>query len=81
MGRTGSDRLERTFEFEDFNGAMMFMARVAHVADTLDHHPQWENVYNKVWVQLSTHDANGVTGFDLALADAMNAAAKAVGTK
>jgi 4a-hydroxytetrahydrobiopterin dehydratase len=77
---TGSDRLLRTFEFEDFNAAMLFMARVAHVADTLDHHPDWQNVYNKVWVELSTHDVGGVTGFDLELAAAMNDAAKAIGT-
>lgn len=78
---TGSDRILRTFHFEDFTAAMMFMARVAHVADQLDHHPDWQNVYNKVWVELSTHDVGGVTAFDLELAEAMNDAAKSIGTK
>lgn len=68
---TGSDRLLRTYEFADFGRAMAFMARVAPVADDLDHHPEWMNVYNKVSVELTTHDAGGVTGFDLALGEAM----------
>ena len=76
---TGSDRLLRTFRFEDFSGAMKFMAKVSPVAEELDHHPEWRNVYNSVWVELTTHDSDGVTGYDLALADAMNRAAHELG--
>ncbi|MCB1010984.1 MAG: 4a-hydroxytetrahydrobiopterin dehydratase [Microthrixaceae bacterium] len=77
---TGSDRLLRTFQFEDFGDAMKFMAKVAPTADKMDHHPEWENVYNRVSVELTTHDAGGVTQADLELAEAMNAAAHEVGT-
>ncbi len=76
---TGSDRLLRTFKFADFSAAMQFMAKVAPVADRLDHHPEWQNVYNKVWVELTTHDVDGVTELDLELAEAMNSAAQALG--
>ncbi|MEZ5267040.1 MAG: 4a-hydroxytetrahydrobiopterin dehydratase [Microthrixaceae bacterium] len=72
---TGSDRLLRTFQFEDFGDAMKFMAKVAPTADKMDHHPEWENVYNRVSVELTTHDAGGVTQADLELAEAMSAAA------
>ncbi len=78
---TGSDRLLREFRFEDFGDAMRFMAKVAPTADELNHHPLWENVYNRVSVELSTHDVGGVTELDLRLAEAMNAAAHEVGTK
>jgi 4a-hydroxytetrahydrobiopterin dehydratase len=76
---TGSDRLLRTYKFADFSSAMKFMAKVSPVADELDHHPEWRNVYSTVWVELTTHDAGGVTGFDLALAEAMNRAAHELG--
>ena len=78
---TGSDRLLRTFTFQSFGDAMRFMAAVAPEIERLDHHPEWQNVYNQVWVELTTHDAGGVTGMDLALADAMDAAAHKVGLK
>ena len=76
---TGSDRLLRTFQFSDFTTAMRFMAKVAPVADELDHHPEWQNVYNKVWVELTTHDTGGVTALDLKLAVTMNDAARELG--
>ncbi|MFV0316403.1 MAG: 4a-hydroxytetrahydrobiopterin dehydratase [Microthrixaceae bacterium] len=74
----GSDRLLRTFEFADFGAAMKFMAKVSPVADEMNHHPEWANVANKVTVELTTHDAGGITPNDLALAEAMSAAAAAV---
>ena len=68
----GRDAIMRTFTFEDFNAAFGFMTRAALVAEKLDHHPEWFNVYDKVEVTLATHDAGGVTERDLALAEAMN---------
>src|SRR5215475_12133134 len=68
----GRDAIARTFIFKDFNEAFGFMARVALVAEKLDHHPEWFNVYNKVEVTLATHDAGGVTARDVAMAQAMN---------
>lgn len=65
--------ITRTFRFKDFNEAFGFMSRVALMAERLDHHPEWFNVYNKVDVTLTTHDAGGVTALDLKLARAMDA--------
>ena len=65
--------IARTFEFEDFIGAFGFMARVALVAEKMDHHPDWSNSYNTVAVTLSTHSAGGVTDTDILLAEAMDA--------
>ncbi len=62
----------RTFAFSDFSEAFGFMARVALMAEKLDHHPDWSNSYNKVSVCLSTHSAGGVTYKDFALAKAMD---------
>ena len=76
---TGGDRLLRTFEFENFSDAMKFMAKVEPTAERLDHHPEWRNVYDKVWVELTTHDSAGVTALDLELGEAMNAAAHTLG--
>jgi 4a-hydroxytetrahydrobiopterin dehydratase len=73
------DAIARTFIFKDFNEAFGFMARVALVAEKSDHHPEWSNVYKKVEVLLSTHDAGGVTAKDIALAEAMNAIAAQLG--
>src|SRR6185436_5054339 len=67
----------RQFTFSDFNEAFGFMARAALVAEKLDHHPGWFNVYNKVEVTLATHDAGGVTERDIKLAQAMDRLAKA----
>jgi 4a-hydroxytetrahydrobiopterin dehydratase len=66
------DAIHKEYVFKDFNEAFGFMARVALQAEKLDHHPEWSNVYNKVSVTLTTHDANGVTGRDVALASFMD---------
>ena len=66
------DAISRTFTFRDFNEAFGFMTRAALVAEKLDHHPEWFNVYKTVEVTLSTHDAGGVTERDIALAEAMD---------
>ena len=73
----GRDAICRTFRFADFNAAFGFMARVALMAEKLDHHPEWVNVYNRVEVTLATHDAKGVTELDVSLAAFMDGAAKA----
>ena len=69
----GRDAIRKVFQFGDFNEAFGFMSRVAIKADQMDHHPEWFNVYNKVDVLLSTHDADGVTTLDLDLARFMDA--------
>jgi 4a-hydroxytetrahydrobiopterin dehydratase len=68
------DAIGRTFRFADFNAAFGWMTRVALAAEKLDHHPEWSNVYNRVEVVLTTHDADGVTGLDVTLAEIMEAA-------
>lgn len=68
----GRDAVTKTFTFKDFNAAFGFMTRVALVAEKLDHHPEWFNVYKTVTVTLSTHDAGGLTGRDIDLAQAMD---------
>ena len=65
-------KLYREFVFDDFNAAFGFMSRVALAAEAADHHPEWFNVYNRVRVHLTTHDAGGVTRRDLELATRMN---------
>ncbi len=67
------DGIERSYRFEDFVEAFAFMTRVALLAEKADHHPEWSNVYNKVEVRLTTHDAGGITGKDVALARAVDA--------
>jgi 4a-hydroxytetrahydrobiopterin dehydratase len=69
------DAIAKTFKFEDFNQAFGFMTRVALMADKLDHHPEWFNVYNRVEVLLTTHDADGVTELDVRLAKFMDSVA------
>lgn len=64
----GRDALHKTFQFADFKQAFAFMTRVALKAEQMDHHPEWSNVYNKVEITLTTHDAGGVTALDVALA-------------
>jgi 4a-hydroxytetrahydrobiopterin dehydratase len=71
------DAITRKFAFSDFNEAFGFMARAALIAEKLDHHPEWFNVYNKVEVTLATHDAGGVTERDVKLAQAMDRLVKA----
>lgn len=68
----GRDAITRTFKFKDFNEAFGFMARAALIAEKMDHHPEWFNVYNRVDVTLSTHDAGGLTELDVELAAAMD---------
>jgi 4a-hydroxytetrahydrobiopterin dehydratase len=62
------DAIQRAFKFANFNEAFGFMTRVAIKAQEMDHHPEWFNVYNKVDITLSTHEANGVTERDIKLA-------------
>ena len=69
---SGRDAIARKFEFRNFNEAFGFMSRVALMAEKLDHHPEWSNVYKTVEVTLSTHDSGGVTELDIKLAEAMN---------
>ena len=68
----GRDAIAKKFVFKDFNAAFGFMTRAALVAEKMDHHPEWFNVYKTVEVTLSTHDAGGVTELDIKLAQAMN---------
>ena len=72
----GRDAIQKKFIFKDFNQAFGFMTRVALVAEKLDHHPEWSNVYKTVDVTLSTHDAGGLTEKDIKLAEAMDKIAK-----
>ena len=69
---SGRDALRKTFQFPTFGAAWGFMSQVALVAEKMDHHPEWFNVYNRVEVVLSTHDTGGVTALDVALATEMN---------
>ena len=69
------DAIVKSFRFADFNAAFGWMTRVALLADRLDHHPEWSNVYNRVEVTLTTHDADGVTALDLQMARFMDEAA------
>ncbi len=71
----GRDAVARSFQFGDFNAAFGFMTRVALAAEKADHHPEWFNVYNKVEITLSTHDAGGLSKRDVALAGFIDEAA------
>ncbi|MEO5584639.1 MAG: 4a-hydroxytetrahydrobiopterin dehydratase [Flavobacteriales bacterium] len=69
MWKEENDKLQRSFQFKDFSEAFAFMTRVALAAEKMDHHPEWSNVYNKVEIKLSTHDAGDkVTDKDRKLA-------------
>ncbi len=68
----GRDAITKKFVFKDFNQAFGFMTRAALVAEKMDHHPEWFNVYKTVEVTLATHDAGGVTELDVTLAQAMD---------
>lgn len=65
--------IERSFQFADFSEAFAFMARVALLAEKADHHPEWSNVYNRVEIALTTHDADGLSRRDVAMATAIDA--------
>lgn len=73
--KLASGKLHREYEFADFVTAFGFMTSVALVAQGMDHHPEWFNVWNKVRVDLATHDADGITELDVKLARAMEALA------
>jgi 4a-hydroxytetrahydrobiopterin dehydratase len=66
------DAITRDFAFRDFSEAFAFMARVALIAEKLDHHPEWFNVYNKLEITLTTHDAGGLSARDIAMARAID---------
>lgn len=68
----GRDAITKKFVFRDFSQAFGFMTRAALVAEKMDHHPEWFNVYKTVDVTLSTHDAGGLTDRDVKLAEAMD---------
>jgi len=68
----GRNAIEKQFLFKNFNEAFGWMSRVALLAEKMDHHPEWSNVYRTVDVVLTTHDAGGVSALDIKLADAMN---------
>lgn len=69
---SGRDAIEKEFKFADFNAAFGWMTRVALVAEQMNHHPEWFNVWNRVEVTLSTHDAGGLTERDTKLAKKMD---------
>lgn len=69
----GRDAIRREFRFQDFSAAWGFMSRVALLAEAQDHHPEWSNVYNRVEITLTTHDASGLSARDLRLALAIDA--------
>lgn len=71
----GRDAISKRFVFADFNVAFGWMSRVAMLAEKMDHHPEWSNVYRTVDVTLSTHDAGGLSALDIAMARAMDAMA------
>jgi 4a-hydroxytetrahydrobiopterin dehydratase len=73
---TGRDAIVKTFQFKSFSQAWGWMSRVALLAEKMDHHPEWVNVYGRVDVTLATHTAGGVTDKDIALARKMDAFAR-----
>jgi 4a-hydroxytetrahydrobiopterin dehydratase len=79
--RKDGDAIARDFVFADFERAFAFLGAGALEAAKLDHHPDWRNVYSKVWVKLSTHDPKGITELDFALAERLDAHAAALGAK
>jgi 4a-hydroxytetrahydrobiopterin dehydratase len=67
-----NDKLHRAFTFESFVEAFGFMSQIAILAEKMDHHPEWSNVYNRVEVYLTTHDASGISELDFELAEHMD---------
>lgn len=72
----GRDAIQKTFKFRSFIEAFGWMGQMALVAEKMNHHPEWFNVYNRVEVILTTHDAGGLSAMDVKLADKMDAAAR-----
>lgn len=72
----GRDAITKSFRFKNFRQAFAFMTEVALVAEKMDHHPEWSNVYGRVEVVLTTHSAQGVTALDVTLAQKMDSIAK-----
>ncbi len=75
------DAITKSFQFSNFNEAWGFMSRIALIAETMNHHPEWYNVYNKVEITLSTHDCNGLSINDVILAEKMDTIAKQMNNK
>lgn len=72
--QSGRPAISKTYQFDDFRAAFAWMVRIAEVAERMNHHPEWTNIYNRVEVTLATHDAGAVTQLDVDLALAMEAA-------
>jgi 4a-hydroxytetrahydrobiopterin dehydratase len=70
--KVANGKLNRTFEFENFVQAFGFMTQVAIQAEKMNHHPEWFNVYNKLEINLVTHDINGISNYDIKLAETIN---------
>ena len=68
-----ADRLKRDWQFKDFSEAFAFMTRVALLAETMQHHPNWSNIYNRVSIELTTHDLDGLSDLDVQLARSIDA--------
>ena len=75
----GRDAIKKTFVFKDFNASFAWMSRVAMMAEKLDHHPEWSNVYKTVEVTLTTHDAGGLSDLDVKMARFMDKTSGAAG--
>ena len=71
--RVGDERIKRQWQFSDFSEAFAFMTRVALLAETKQHHPNWSNVYNRVTIELTTHDLGGLSNLDAELARSIDA--------
>jgi 4a-hydroxytetrahydrobiopterin dehydratase len=69
----GRDAITRSFKFKNFSEAFAFMTRVALLAEKADHHPEWSNIWNRVDILLTTHDAGGLSTRDIAMAQAIDA--------
>ena len=70
-----NDKLHKEFQFDSFNQAFGFMTRAAMEIEKMNHHPEWFNVYNKITIELTTHDAGGITKNDVNLAKILNSLA------